>query len=73
MSGTPTELFALRYIDSAAGTGASAAAGKRLTVHYTGWFTDGTKFDSSLDRNEPLDFVQGHREVIAGWDWASKE
>lgn len=61
------ELFSLRYIDLAPGTGAPAAAGKRFTVHYTGWLKDGTKFDSSLER-EPFQFVQGRRQVIAGWD-----
>jgi len=68
VSGTPVELATLRYIDIAQGTGVPAAAGKRFTVHYTGWLKDGTKFDSSVDRNEPLEFVQGRRQVIAGWD-----
>ena len=45
-----------------------AAAGKLYKVHYTGWLKDGTKFDSSVDRNEPLTFVQGRRQVITGWD-----
>jgi FKBP-type peptidyl-prolyl cis-trans isomerase len=68
VNGVPVELATLRYIDIAEGTGVAAAAGKRFTVHYTGWLKDGAKFDSSVDRNEPLDFVQGRRQVIAGWD-----
>ena len=68
IDGKPADLVALRYIDIAQGDGAPAAAGKRFTVHYTGWLKDGTKFDSSVDRNEPLDFVQGRRQVISGWD-----
>ena len=54
--------------DLAEGTGAAAAAGQHVTVHYTGWLTDGTKFDSSKDRNDPFDFPLGARHVIAGWD-----
>src|SRR4051812_14182993 len=68
VDGTPAVLASLRYIDITQGSGAPAAAGKRYTVHYTGWLTDGTKFDSSVDRKEPLDFVQGRRQVISGWD-----
>ena len=68
VTGSPVELAALRYIDIAQGIGAPAAPGKRYTVHYTGWLKDGTKFDSSVDRNEPRDFVQGRRQVISGWD-----
>ncbi len=58
----------LRYIDEVVGTGASPTKGQRLTVHYTGWLTDGTKFDSSVDRNQPFQFVLGAGRVIAGWD-----
>jgi hypothetical protein len=64
----PVVLAALRYTDTVIGTGAPAAAGKKFTVHYTGRLTNGTKFDSSVDRNQPFTFVQGRRQVIAGWD-----
>ena len=50
------------------GTGATAKAGNMVVVHYTGWLTDGTKFDSSKDRNEPFQFPLGQRYVISGWD-----
>jgi len=74
VSGEPRVAFSLRYIDVAVGAGAPAEAAKCLYVHYTGWLTDGTKFDSSHDTTTggtprtPIAFPQGFRRVIAGWD-----
>jgi len=68
IAGAVVENLSMHYIDSVVGTGALAAPGKEYTVHYTGWLRDGTKFDSSVDRKEPLKFVQGRRLVIAGWE-----
>jgi uncharacterized damage-inducible protein DinB len=66
--GTVVESSPLRYIDVQLGTGAPAKPGQEYTVHYTGWLRDGAKFDSSVDAGKPLKFVQGRRQVIAGWE-----
>lgn len=65
---TETTPSGLKYVMYAEGTGAKAEAGKTVRVHYTGKLLDGTKFDSSLDRNEPLEFKLGVGMVIKGWD-----
>lgn len=58
----------LKYDDLIEGEGEAAKAGQRVVVHYTGWLTDGSKFDSSLDRNDPFSFALGAGQVIRGWD-----
>jgi peptidylprolyl isomerase len=63
-----TSSSGLKYVDEVVGTGASPRPGATVTVHYTGTLTDGTKFDSSVDRNEPLTFKIGVGKVIQGWD-----
>ena len=50
------------------GSGAEATTGNTVDVHYTGWLTDGKKFDSSKDRGSPFSFKLGAKRVIAGWD-----
>ena len=67
MSQTTTE-SGLGIEEIKVGDGAEAQAGQMVTVHYTGWLTDGRKFDSSKARFEPFMFQLGGREVIAGWD-----
>ncbi len=65
---TVTTASGLQYEDIVVGTGASPQAGQRTKVHYTGWLTDGTKFDSSVDRGQPFVFEIGAGHVIRGWD-----
>jgi FKBP-type peptidyl-prolyl cis-trans isomerase FkpA len=69
VSGKPvTTASGLQYWEIKKGSGAEAVKGKKVSVHYTGWLTDGKEFDSSLDRGEPIDFVLGAGNVIKGWD-----
>jgi len=68
-----TTASGLRYADTAAGSGAVAASGQQVSVHYTGWMLEagdkkGAKFDSSVDRGQPFSFALGAGQVIAGWD-----
>jgi len=58
----------LKWKDVKVGTGETAAPGKTAFVHYTGWLTTGTKFDSSRDRGQPFSFPVGKGRVIKGWD-----
>jgi len=58
----------LQYEDLQEGTGDVASSGQSVEVHYTGWLTNGTKFDSSLDRGKPFGFKLGAGQVIKGWD-----
>jgi FKBP-type peptidyl-prolyl cis-trans isomerase len=65
---TVTTASGLMIEDLAVGDGAAAKSGDHVTVHYTGWLTDGRKFDSSVDRRDPFAFALGRGNVIAGWD-----
>ncbi len=62
------KMSSLEIEDLEVGTGAEAQPGQSVTVHYTGWLTDGQKFDSSKDRNDPFVFPLGQGYVIKGWD-----
>lgn len=63
-----TTASGLVYVDEVVGTGESPRAGQTITVHYTGKLANGKKFDSSLDKGRPIDFVIGTGAVIKGWD-----
>jgi len=63
-----TTASGLQYRDDVIGSGPSPSPGQTVTVHYTGMLEDGTKFESSLDRNQPITFQIGRGGVIKGWD-----
>ncbi|OQY87961.1 MAG: peptidylprolyl isomerase [Anaerolineae bacterium UTCFX2] len=63
-----TTASGLQYEDLVIGTGAQAQPGDTVSVQYTGWLQDGTKFDSSLNRNQPFTFTLDMGNVIRGWD-----
>jgi FKBP-type peptidyl-prolyl cis-trans isomerase len=67
-----TPVTSLRIEDTKVGSGPEAQPGQRVSVHYTGTLMDGTKFDSSRDRNAPFEFRLGAGEVIPGWDQGVK-
>jgi peptidylprolyl isomerase len=58
----------LKYEDLEVGKGPSPKSGQTVTVHYTGWLTNGKKFDSSKDHGQPFEFQIGQEQVIKGWD-----
>jgi peptidylprolyl isomerase len=66
--GIETTSFSLIYVDTKIGTGPAALPHKFYSIHYTGYLTDGTKFDSSVDRGEPITIEYGQHQVIPGWD-----
>ncbi len=69
VTGAPTKTASgLEYWDIKVGTGAVAQSGKHVKVDYTGWLTNGKKFDSSVGSGKPFDFMLGASQVIKGWD-----
>ncbi len=69
VTGAPTKTpSGLEYWNIKVGTGPVAQSGQKVKVHYTGWLTNGKKFDSSVDRGEPFQFMLGAGQVIKGWD-----
>ena len=66
--GLESSSFSLDYVDIKVGTGELAAPHKWYRIHYTGYLVDGTKFDSSVDRGEPIEIPYGGHQVIPGWD-----
>lgn len=67
-AGKTTTPSGLQFEEVVVGTGASPQPGQLVSVHYTGWLPNGTKFDSSVDRGQPFQFTLGKGEVIKGWD-----
>jgi len=65
---TMSDVTELKIEDMKVGDGDGAMTGNTVSVHYTGWLTNGTKFDSSLDRGKPFSFQLGKGNVIKGWD-----
>lgn len=63
-----TTASGLKYVDEVVGTGDKAKLGRTVIVHYTGWLENGTKFDSSVDRGQPLNFKLGTDTIIQGWN-----
>ena len=72
VSDMSTPVTSLQIEDTKIGSGAEAQPGQMVSVHYTGTLMDGTKFDSSRDRNEPFEFRLGAGNVIPGWDQGVK-
>ena len=68
INGVITTPSGLRYQDEKVGNGPSPRQGQTVAVHYTGWLTNGQKFDSSVDRGQPFEFQLGMGNVIKGWD-----